>query len=131
MLYKNLTIILLIGLSLVSCVNRQNESNKGLENTVKEVTINTANLIGSWEDQSEAALHFTLFEDGTAQSDNMKTLLYQEWFINDSQLSLVFESIGNKISSIDTVSYTIEQLDEHQLILKRNLLIQSYKRVED
>lgn len=36
-------------------------------------------LIGSWLDDSKAKLHFTLFENGKASSDNMKTLIYKRW----------------------------------------------------
>lgn len=85
-------------------------------------------LIGSWEDQSESALHFSLFSDGTAQSDNMKTLLYKKWELKNNLLYLVAESIGNRVSSVDTMVYEIQQLDENRLILKQDDLISTYKK---
>ncbi len=91
-------------------------------------TIDTNLLIGSWEDQSESALNFSLLSDGTAQSDNMETLVYQRWEVKNNQLYLVAESIGNRVSSIDTMVYEIQQLDENQLVLKRDNLVSTYKK---
>lgn len=124
---KTRTILLMSSLFLISCTHNPKLSDKVETNLVSTVT---DNIIGSWEDQSDAALHFTLFKDGTAQSDNMKTLLYKEWKVEDDQLFLVFESIGNKISSIDTVAYEIQQLNKEQMILKKDSISWKYKRVQ-
>lgn len=53
--------------------------NSNKNHSEQKATINTDFLIGSWIDQSEALLHFILFADGSAKSDNMATLLYQKW----------------------------------------------------
>ena len=85
-------------------------------------------LIGSWKDQSPSLLHFSLYADGTAQSDNMETLLYQKWEVKNNQLYLTAESIENGNSFIDTVVYDIQKLDENQLILKQDKMIFEYKK---
>lgn len=111
----------------VSCQNTKKETpanQSEIEKTNVEYT--SSLIVGSWEDQSDQKLHFTLFSDGKAKSDNMATLLYKEWFIKDNQLFLVEESIGNKQSSIDTVSYIIEKLNDKELTLKNGELMMNY-----
>lgn len=95
------------------------------KNDGKRTTINRSKteiekeyLIGSWEDTSASALHFTLFEDGTARSDNMETLLYKSWKVNGDQITFSIESIGNGTSSTDNVTYVIEKLTKDELILR-------------
>ena len=80
-------------------------------------TFDTKLLIGSWKDNSDAALDFTLFEDGSARSDNMKTLLYKNWQIKGDQITFTIESIGNATSSTDNLTYLIENLSDKELIL--------------
>lgn len=74
-------------------------------------------IVGSWIDTSESALHFTLFENGTARSDNMATLLYKKWRLEDTKLILTAESIGNIGSSIDDKTYQIHTLTKEKMIL--------------
>lgn len=86
-------------------------------------------LVGSWEDTSESALHFSLFADGTARSDNMKTLLYQSWRLENNKLVLTAKSIGNDTSSIDDEVYSVEELTENKMILKRGESIFEYHKI--
>lgn len=124
---KNIFIILL--LSVISFTSCNTTSKKSTDDVIEKMSnIDTSLLIGSWEDQSESALHFSLFSDGTAQSDNMKTLLYSHWEVKKNQLYLVAESIGNGVSSVDTLVYEIQQLDEDKLVLKQEDLISIYKK---
>lgn len=74
-------------------------------------------------------MHFSLYADGTAESDNMATLLYQKWNVKDNQLYLEAKSIGNGSSSIDTVIYEIQKLNESQMILKQGEIIFEYKKI--
>jgi hypothetical protein len=127
-----LTILLGSGIFIISCKEKNQDANQDLtdQNKIeKSAVTNTSSLIGSWEDQSEKALHFTLNADGTAQSDNMETLLYQQWSIKDNQLFLVAKSVGNKQTYIDTIVYSIQKLDHSELIIKRGDLILEYKKV--
>src|SRR5687767_6389627 len=131
--FKNLfTILWGSGLFIISCQNTNKDANQDLTDhskIEKSAVTDTSSLIGSWEDQSEKALHFTLNADGTAQSDNMGTLLYQQWSVKDNQLFLIAKSVGNKQSYIDTIVYSIQKLNDSELIIKRGDLILDYKKV--
>lgn len=83
-------------------------------------------LAGSWKDTSKSALHFTLFKDGTARSDNMKTLLYKNWEVNENEITFTTESIGNKISFTTNETYTIIKITETRLILKKDDTVFEY-----
>lgn len=117
---------------MISCVDNQKSSDEHSTNEKaieQQSTINRDFLIGSWKDQSTSALDFSLFADGSAKSDNMETLLYQKWSVENNQLYLVAKSIGNGTSSIDTGIYDIQKLDESQMTLKRGKLIFNYKKI--
>src|SRR5688572_10220570 len=132
MKFKNLLTILLGGIFINSCQNTNKNANQDLtdHNKIeKSAVTDTSSLIGSWEHQSEKALHFTLHADGTAQSDNMATLLYQQWSVKDNQLFLVAKSVGSKQTYIDTIVYSIQKLNDSELIIKRGDLILEYKKV--
>lgn len=128
---KPIHILLLIGciLLLGSCKNdtkspTQNESNPKIEESIIEKEL----LVGSWEDSSKSALHFTLFKNGTARSDNMATLLYKNWSVKGNQINFTIESIGNGSSSIDTVTYIIEKLTRDELILRKGTSLTEYTK---
>ncbi|CAM2933926.1 lipocalin family protein [Flavobacterium frigoris] len=133
---KNIKIGLLIfGLILLnSCKDAQKnnidkETQSELEVSEKSNLQTDKDLvIGSWKDTSESALHFTLFADGTAQSDNMATLLYKNWRLDGNTIIFTIESIGNKTSSTDEEVYEIQKLDENELILKKEN--RSYKYIK-
>jgi hypothetical protein len=85
---------------------------------VKElITIDSKLLIGSWFDTDNAALHFTMFGDGTAKSDNMATLLYQKWRVKGDSLFLTSKSIGNHTSSTGVDNLKIIKLNKEILIV--------------
>lgn len=98
-------------------------------NNEKRASFDKNLLVGSWEDTSESALHFSLFADGTARSDNMKTLLYQSWRLENNKLVLTAKSIGNDTSSIDDEVYSVEELTENKMILKRGESIFEYHKI--
>ena len=131
--FKNIfTLVLVGGLFLISCKDKQKTSDERPTNqeiSEQKSTVNTDFLIGSWEDQSPAALNFSLYADGTAKSDNMATLLYQKWNVKDNQLYLEAKSIGNGSSSIDTEVYEIQKLDESHMVLKLGEIIFDYEKV--
>ena len=121
-------------LLLLSCQNAKTDSNQettDLETVNKDSVQHYDLLIGSWEDLSSSALHFSMFEDGSAQSDNMATLLYKSWHVENNVLSLVAESIGNKQSSIDTISYSIVELNKDAMKLKQGNTVLTFKKVAD
>ena len=87
-------------------------------------------LVGSWKDTSPTPLHFTLFEDGTAKSDNMETLLYKSWSVKDNKITFIVESIGNKTTSTDTIVQTIEKLTNDELLLVDGDIREAYKKAK-
>lgn len=129
---KNIfTLLLVIGIIMISCNNKKKTNNGNHQKTIEQKsTINKELLIGSWNDQSSSALHFSLLLDGTAKSDNMETLLYQKWKVKGNQLYLTVKSIGNGNSSIDTEIYEIQKLDKNQMILKQGEFRFEYKKFD-
>ena len=65
---------------------------------------------------------------GTAQSINMATLLYKNWWLTNQKLVLVAESIGNRTSSVDTTVYEILKITNDSLILQQQDLILRYSK---
>ncbi|WP_299396823.1 lipocalin family protein [uncultured Gelidibacter sp.] len=122
--------LLMLGLLLLgACKNdtkttMDNEVNSKNEKSIVENEL----LVGSWIDASDAALHFTLFDNGTARSDNMKTLLYKNWEVKGDQITFIVESIGNGTSSMDTLTYNIETLTKNKLILKKDNYLSEYTK---
>ncbi|MEO9147262.1 MAG: lipocalin family protein [Ginsengibacter sp.] len=117
--------ILLLGSCKTDTKNKtSNGSGTEIQNSIGEKEF----LIGSWKDNSEAALNFTLFKDGSARSDNMKTLLYKNWKVKGNQITFTIESVGNRTSSIDTVTYTIEKLTKTDLVLKNGTYLSEYTK---
>ncbi|MGV8962481.1 MAG: lipocalin family protein [Candidatus Saccharimonadaceae bacterium] len=128
---KLISILLLIVGTLVfsSCNNKKKNTTSNEVNTETQISlIEKDHLIGSWKDSSAAALHFTLFKDGTARSDNMKTLLYKSWSVNGNEITFTIESIGNGTSSIDDETYTIDKLTKDELILSKGTYKSEYTR---
>ena len=94
--------------------------------------IESKDLIGSWVQpipgNEKETQGFTLNADGTAQSNNMFTLLYKRWNLNDSTLVLTAESIGNRTSSIFDDVYKIKMLGNGKLILIKGELMLTYTK---
>ncbi len=81
----------------------------------------TKALVASWTQPNpindKEVQGFELKEDGTAASINMATLKTNTWWVEGDQLFLEQESIGNGTSSLDTVSYKYEVVDNTTLHL--------------
>ncbi|MCK9628570.1 MAG: lipocalin family protein [Bacteroidales bacterium] len=116
---KILQVLLLCACSLLSF---------SCDNHGKRTAIGQELLTGSWKDTSPSALHFTLFKDGTARSDNMKTLLYKNWSVKDNQITFTVESIGNGTSSTDKITYIVEKLTDKEMVLRSGESIYKYKK---
>lgn len=119
---RSTSILLLIGLiTIVACKQTVATDKKSFKKEFAEKPVTTIDeklLIGSWLDQSESKLHFSLLQNGTARSDNMTTLLYQKWRLDGTKLTLTVESIGNGNSSTGEETYEIKTLTKEKLILK-------------
>jgi len=96
--------------------------------TKSDTNIDKNLLIGSWLDASEAALHFSLFEDETSRSDNMKTLLYEKWRLEGNKLILTVKSIGNDNTSVSEEKYLIEELTDKKMVLKDGKRLLKFKK---
>ncbi|WP_334058026.1 lipocalin family protein [Polaribacter sp. P097] len=83
----------------------------------QSTSIKNEDVLGAWIDLSDAKLNFTLLENGVARSDNMETLLYQNWELKGDSLILTMKSIGNGMSSIDKMAYKIEMPNSNKIIL--------------
>ena len=124
------TLYFIVGiLILVSCKNDEKDAANNqpvaeIQNSIVEEQL----LVGSWKDSSESALDFTLFKDGTARSDNMKTLLYKNWTVKGNQITFTIESIGNGMSFTDEETYTIEKLTKDDLILRKGTYLSEYTK---
>lgn len=66
---------------------------------------------------------FTLNQDGSASSVNMATLLMKSWNLNDKELTLQYESIGNKQTITGTDTLNIVKIDADSLVLEQNGMI--------
>ena len=81
-------------------------------------------LLGSWTEPIPGmpgkTQGFRLEEGGKASSVNMATLLYESWEKEGNQLILKGKSIGNR-QTIDFSSYMgIEEINDHELILRKD-----------
>ena len=121
---KKISLLIVICISLFSC-NRIQKGNVKNQSTLKnEKLIETSELIiGSWKDTTSSQLHFTLFEDGSAQSDNMTTLLYRKWKLDGNKITFTIESIGNGNSFIDEETFTIDELTTKKMVLKKGNVV--------
>ncbi|GGW39238.1 hypothetical protein GCM10007383_24960 [Arenibacter certesii] len=123
-------LFLIVGVLLLgSCKNDRKSTTKNEESSkIEESIVEKEFLVGSWKDTSKSALHFTIFKNGTARSDNMKTLLYKNWKVKGNQITFTIESLGNGTSSIDTVTYIIEKLTKDKLILRKGTYLSEYTK---
>ena len=124
------TLFLIMGiLMLFACKRSVTNNGINLENTLPERSlVHKELLVGSWKDTSGSALHFSLFPDGTARSDNMKTLLYKSWNLKKDKIIFTIESVGNGIRFMDTVSYDIEKVNKNRLVLRNGTSLYEYKK---
>lgn len=125
-----LNLLLVIGVLLLASCNTDNKSSTNNEpvTKVQNSLVEKELLTGSWKDNSESALDFTLFEDGTARSDNMKTLLYKKWNVEGNEITFTIESIGNGTTSTGDETYSIEKLTKTDLILRKGAQLSAYTK---
>jgi hypothetical protein len=119
-------IITTITLGFSSCNNEaaKNKEEFGTSTvSIKSIEKEAKNpFVGAWEEpipgQENKFQGFILNKDGSAESINMATLKYKSWKVDSNNIIFIAESIGNHISFIDTISYTIKSINENTLILK-------------
>jgi hypothetical protein len=127
-----LTISLITTLILASCQKTTKQETKNNENILPSMISETNLLIGSWVEPNPINANevqgIKINEDGTAKSINMSTLVYKKWWKENDKLALVFESIGNGLTIIDTTKFEIIKLNHYELEIKDNDYTIKYKR---
>lgn len=127
-----LTISLITTLILASCQKTTKQETKNNENILPSMISETNLLIGSWVEPNPINANevqgIKINEDGTAKSINMTTLVYKKWWKENDKLALVFESVGNGLTIIDTTKFEIIKLNHNELEIKDNDYTIKYKR---
>ena len=127
-----LTISLITTLILASCQKTTKQETKNNENILPSMIRETNLLIGSWVEPNPINANevqgIKINEDGTAKSINMSTLVYKKWWKENDKLALVFESVGNGLTIIDTTKFEIIKLNHNELEIKDNDYTIKYKR---
>ena len=127
------------GLIIISCQNSSQSDPHDINDSQALVTRNTdtAKLIelmyGTWLQPNpineKEVQGFKLNKDGSAESINMATLIYRNWWINDQHLYLVRESKGNKQTITDTIVFPMLHVTDQELILKDRDRTVNYKKL--
>lgn len=127
-----LTISLITTLILASCQKTTKQETKNDENILPSMVSETNLLIGSWVEPNPINANevqgIKINENGTAKSINMSTLVYKKWWKENDKLALVFESVGNGLTIIDTTKFEIIKLNHNELEIKDNDYTIKYKR---
>ena len=127
-----LTISLITTFILASCQKTTKQETKNDENILPSMVSETNLLIGSWVEPNPINANevqgIKINEDGTAKSINMSTLVYKKWWKENDKLALVFESVGNGLTIIDTTKFEIIKLNHNELEIKDNDYTIKYKR---
>jgi len=121
--------LLLAILLITSC---QSDPKKTSPGDSSGASVELDKFIGSWVQSNpineKEVQGFNLKKDGTAESINMATLKYKNWWYEGDQLNLVVESIGNKISFLDTTTYEVTKVTDKELELKNGQITEQYKK---
>jgi hypothetical protein len=125
-------ISLLTTLILASCQQTKKQEIKNDKNILPSITSEKNLLIGAWVEPNpineNEVQGIKINEDGTAKSINMSTLVYKKWWKENDKLALVFESVGNGLTTIDTTKFEIIKLNDKKLEIRANNYTIKYKR---
>ena len=119
-------------LALVLATSCQSDPQKTSLEGGSGTGVDTSQFIGSWVQPNpineKEVQGFKLEKDGTAESINLATLKYRNWWYESGELNLVVESIGNKISFTDTVKYEVTKITDKELEFKNGQIIERYEK---
>lgn len=125
-------ISLLTTFILASCQQTKKQEIKNDKNILPSMTSEKNLLIGAWVEPNpineNEVQGIKINADGTAKSINMSTLVYKKWWKENDKLALVFESIGNGVTTIDTTKFEIIKLNDKELEVRDNNNTIKYKR---
>jgi len=106
-------------LAIVLITACQNDSKKKPSEMTSKTNTETSKLVGSWVQPNpineKEVQGFSLHKDGTAESINMNTLKYKNWWVESDTLNLVVESIGNGLTFIDTSKFEVAKINDQEL----------------
>lgn len=92
-------------------------------------------FVGSWVEpvpgNPAQRQGFTLNQDGTAKSINMSTLLYKKWEIDGQDVVFEVESIGNGVSSTESVRYQIIRVEKDELVFQNRGTRMTFSRMTE
>jgi hypothetical protein len=92
-------------------------------------------MAGTWVQpnpiNSQEVQGFQLNSDGTALSVNMATLIYKNWWVEGDSLKMKVESVGNKVSFVDTLVYQITRFEKDTLALSGHGRTDVYSKLPD
>lgn len=132
---KKSTFTIFASIMLLSACNETSKEKSeeiNIKNSEEKAESKPVSISGSWVQPNpineKEVQGFTLNEDSSAVSINMATLLYKKWWENNGTLYLVAESIGNKVSSIDTTAYELVNHTDSILEIKTGNYTDKYKR---
>ena len=121
--------VFLIMVLVTSC---QSDPKKTTSESKSEMSVDKNQFIGSWVQPNpineKEVQGFTLEKDGTAESINLATLKYKNWWYEAGELNLVTESIGNKTSFTDTNKHEVTKITDKELEFKNGQIIERYKK---
>lgn len=107
----------------VTCIKEQISGTQILKATDLVVTVHSPYyyIQGTWLEPNpinpKEMQGFILNQNGTARSINMTTLLFKNWNLDDRQLTLQYESIGNKQTIVGSDTLNVIKIDADSLIL--------------
>lgn len=115
-----------------ACNDASKTNNTITENAAQNTVTQSPSITGSWVQPNpineKEVQGFTLNADSSASSINMATLAYKKWWMSDGKLFLITESMGNKISFMDTAAYDIVNQTDSSLEIKRGEYAEKYKK---
>ena len=121
--------VFLIMVLITSC---QSDPKKTASESKSGMSVDRNQFIGSWVQPNpineKQVQGFTLEKDGTAESINLATLKYKNWWYEAGELNLVTESIGNKTSFTDTNKHEVTKITDKELEFKNGQIIERYKK---
>lgn len=110
----------------VICVNENINGNQVLKAEELTVTVHSPYyyIQGSWVEpnpiNSQEVQGFTLNQNGTATSINMATLVMKSWNLENKELILQYQSIGNKQTFDGADTLSVVMLNADSLVLSQN-----------